>query len=517
MKSTFSKHTVRYLAIALCSIAGMTACEDSSSSNTTVAPTTTTTTTIAPAVSTACTETTPCKVGDPGPGGGVIVYISSREFKCGPTQTDQCNMIEVAPINWAVGLPTPAGCTAATDTTVLKCPRGKPAVTRGLRTSNAFGDGLSASQYLLNHGSGEGTAPAVALAYRGGGKTDWSLPSSDEIERFCSYVHKWDKMEYQCGKSSSPKSGWENTTYWTAYLFPTNSGFLGSAMNLSRAEFEQHELTTKNGVLPTRTFLGNVKAATAATTTTTVKPTATTVNATTTPTTSAPTTTTTTSTTTTTTTTVAPTTTTTLAPTTTLPTCAQGGTCVVGDAGPGGGTVYFVSSAGFECGLTLASTCKYLEVSPKTWKAATPATANCTDVGSSDTKCVWGTLTPYVNTSGAVGQGRKNTKAILDTSGVLTSVAALVSTSYRGGGKDDWFLPSQHELDELCKFANGKPTGDVATHCSGGTLKSDFATGHYWSSNDAGNGTAIEIDFGTGMQQFPAKSLQFNVRPIRAF
>ncbi|MFY8239095.1 MAG: hypothetical protein ACOVK5_07630, partial [Ilumatobacteraceae bacterium] len=113
MKSTFSKQTARHIAIILCVFAGATACSDSSSSNTSVDPTTTTTTTIAPAVSTACTETTPCKVGDTGPGGGVIVYISSREFKCGPTLTEQCNMMEVAPGNWAVGLPTPAGCTAA--------------------------------------------------------------------------------------------------------------------------------------------------------------------------------------------------------------------------------------------------------------------------------------------------------------------------------------------------------------------------------------------------------------------
>ncbi|MEY3266549.1 MAG: hypothetical protein RJA15_995, partial [Actinomycetota bacterium] len=50
-----------------------------------------------------------------------------------------------------------------------------------------------------------------------------------------------------------------------------------------------------------------------------------------------------------------------------------------------------------------------------------------------------------------------------------------------------------------------------------GTLKSDFATGHYWSSNDSGSGTAIEIDLGTGLQNYPAKTMQFIVRPIRAF
>ena len=54
------------------------------------------------------------------------------------------------------------------------------------------------------------------------------------------------------------------------------------------------------------------------------------------------------------------TTTTTVAATTTTValTCAQGGTCAVGDTGPGGGLVFYVRASGtFACGASLLSTC----------------------------------------------------------------------------------------------------------------------------------------------------------------
>ena len=35
-------------------------------------------------------------------------------------------------------------------------------------------------------------------------------------------------------------------------------------------------------------------------------------------------------------------------------TCAQGGACVVGDIGPGGGVVFYVAPTTFACGATLA-------------------------------------------------------------------------------------------------------------------------------------------------------------------
>ena len=42
--------------------------------------------------------------------------------------------------------------------------------------------------------------------------------------------------------------------------------------------------------------------------------------------------------------------------------CAEGGVCVLGDIGPGGGIVFYVHASGtFSCGETLASQCNSLE------------------------------------------------------------------------------------------------------------------------------------------------------------
>ena len=51
-------------------------------------------------------------------------------------------------------------------------------------------------------------------------------------------------------------------------------------------------------------------------------------------------------------------------------------TDAVGDAGPGGGIIYYVNNAGFSCGASYSSTgsptgglCNYLEVAPSGWNA----------------------------------------------------------------------------------------------------------------------------------------------------
>ena len=55
-----------------------------------------------------------------------------------------------------------------------------------------------------------------------------------------------------------------------------------------------------------------------------------------------------------------------------------------------------------------------------------------------------------VATDTAIGTGEENTIAIIDAQGgIATSYAAGVARSYRGGGFDDWFLPSKDELNQM--------------------------------------------------------------------
>ena len=88
-------------------------------------------------------------------------------------------------------------------------------------------------------------------------------------------------------------------------------------------------------------------------------------------------------------------------------TCAAGGTCQVGDTGPGGGTVFYVAS-------TPQSWGQYLEVAPSTWS------------GGTDPRQQW-------------------------ASAVTTAAA------YTGGGLTNWRLGSSTELVDLSKSGQGGP------------------------------------------------------------
>jgi hypothetical protein len=219
-------------------------------------------------------------------------------------------------------------------------------------------------------------------------------------------------------------------------------------------------------------------------------------------------------------------------------TCATGGTCAVGDTGPGGGKVFYVSadpftSTGSDCGTT----CKYLEAAPSdqstgiVWvTTAASCYADASDAVTSD--CQLNSI--YSNAVGqaasrtaatAIGKGRANTNQIharLTTAGgALTSTyAAGIAYAYANNGKTDWYLPSKDELNELCKYA--KNTGQASgsgTACTGGsdaTLRG-FSTGYYWSSSEFDATTAWSQYFDFGDQNDNTKHTTYYVRPVRAF
>jgi hypothetical protein len=134
-------------------------------------------------------------------------------------------------------------------------------------------------------------------------------------------------------------------------------------------------------------------------------------------------------------------------------TCAEGGTCIVGDYGPGGGTVFYVSETPFtETGAPCSSTCKYLEArvaaGPSAQWSVNFAT---TQIGSA----AQGT---------AIGTGFGNTAAIISQNGAFNAssnnYAAGGAASYTGGGKTDWFMPSKMELAALATYESTLSTVD---------------------------------------------------------
>ena len=162
------------------------------------------------------------------------------------------------------------------------------------------------------------------------------------------------------------------------------------------------------------------------------------------------------------------------------PTCANGGACVVGDIGPGGGRIFLLPTS------TGNTTNKYFEAAPSD---LTSAMAWCND-----------TSTSVTGAHGyALGTGEANTTSI---DAACTSGAAQGAADYTNNGISDWYLPS---LDELTAMLNARAT-------IGG-----FANASYWSSSEENGEYAKRLGFPDGGMSGHVKYQWFQVRPIRSF
>ena len=219
-------------------------------------------------------------------------------------------------------------------------------------------------------------------------------------------------------------------------------------------------------------------------------------------------------------------------------TCAQGGTCVVGDTGPGGGTVYYVDLTGFPCGPSFSNTgsptgglCYYLEVAPSTWYQPSGDPTGLKMTATRDDAAPIPGITPDSTpnlTRGGIGLGYKNTVAF-ETFVNNNTVGAGLVRSRTIGGKSDWYIGTSAESNLLCQWAKNK-TQDVTSVCgAGGIVRGNLDTSYYyWTSsvNVTVSGTPPTNYYGDYLVAFGAGSLntinQFTdagvfIRPIRAF
>jgi len=161
--------------------------------------------------------------------------------------------------------------------------------------------------------------------------------------------------------------------------------------------------------------------------------------------------------------------------------CSGGKTYALGDKGPGGGMVFYDKGS-------VSYGWRYLEAAPE----------------NQGTLLVWAssgyTSTDITGTNTEIGTGKTNTAAILAID--ANAPAAKACADYRGGGKNDWFLPSKDELNEMYK---------ARTHLG----MSEW----FWSSSQGNNHDAWSQYFANGNQIYANKDLNnfLNVRAIRAF
>ena len=196
------------------------------------------------------------------------------------------------------------------------------------------------------------------------------------------------------------------------------------------------------------------------------------------------------------------------------PSCANGGTCVVGDTGPGGGIVFYVhddaddlfTSTGSDC----TTACKYLEAAPF----------------SGQVSLTWSTgANQYLTVSGAdatgIGNGFQNTVDIVNQSGNNSDTSAAVyANSYSNNGKTDWYLPSFDELNQMCRWVRNQSASNDECTSAGNANTGPGASGfwgEYWSSteNDFQHAYMQTMDYAVryGEVKFGIRM----VRPIRAF
>ena len=210
--------------------------------------------------------------------------------------------------------------------------------------------------------------------------------------------------------------------------------------------------------------------------------------------------------------------------------CADGGDCVIGEVGPGGGNVFYVAVGGFNCGTGYTSTgspagglCHYLEAAPKTWAGGTTdIQKNLLNDANTATDVSGITNETSVNlTTSGIGLGYKNSLALVAVvSG--TTTAAGTARAYTGGSKSDWYLPTSAELNQMCRWAKGLSTSDF-TVCPSGTINISPAQGfigdQYWSSSEYNTSLFWTLHMGfAGYDPRNKDSVHpYYMRPIRAF
>jgi hypothetical protein len=122
-------------------------------------------------------------IGEVGPGGGTVFYYEPSGFNCGaafsatgsPTGR-KCYFLEAAPRGWYVGTPNRSWALPAYELTRVPAPGA---------IATSIGSGYRNTRAIIDQGNSDPALSAAALAqsYRGGGLSDWYLPSKDELHQ----------------------------------------------------------------------------------------------------------------------------------------------------------------------------------------------------------------------------------------------------------------------------------------------------------------------------------------------
>lgn len=229
-----------------------------------------------PAQTSAPTAAANFKVGDVGPGGGLIYYFRSEGFACGSQLTQRCNYLEVAPRDWGLQFPDSSGFLPAAyrerwssfSCHATRCnqswgyesvsgsyyPYPNTSVSLAFvycanyvdfldvqnigvysDTSVTMGRGfrdsvvLSTKRECLGYDSAYNrVAASAARWYRGGGKSDWFLPSIAELTELMVFQKSYTSDFWNGISQDFPPYALEQgMAYWSSTPRTTSEAYVG--------------------------------------------------------------------------------------------------------------------------------------------------------------------------------------------------------------------------------------------------------------------------------------------------
>ena len=131
-----------------------------------------------------------CKVGNTGPGGGVVFYDAGSQQSWG-------RYLEVAPSGWYG---------TALDPALTRCDIEQLGPTH----PGVIGSGKAHTDVMVSVCIGG--AALAARSYRGGGKSDWFLPSSDELNELYNFI--------KSPNSGNLRQGFRDDLYFSSTFIP---------------------------------------------------------------------------------------------------------------------------------------------------------------------------------------------------------------------------------------------------------------------------------------------------------
>ncbi len=162
------------------------------------------------AASITCPVNGKCEIGNTGPGGGIVFYVA-------PAPQSWGQYLEFAPANWNGTSTDPkvpwCDISNASFTNLVTDPELKKLI--GYEIGKGRGNTQLMSAYCKSG------AANLATAYRGGGKSDWFLPSKDELNQmyvnkttiggFATIGYSWSSSENHTDSKSS--AWWQGFKY----------------------------------------------------------------------------------------------------------------------------------------------------------------------------------------------------------------------------------------------------------------------------------------------------------------